>query len=249
MLDLVGKGVKITPLTSSNVFYDMTGDGYQNRTAWAGAGNAVLFLDPNNTNAITQANQIIFTDWDPSATTDMKALLDVFDTNHDGKLDAGDAAFSEFKLMVTNADGTQTVETLAQAGITSINLIANATNIPQPDGSSINGETTYTTSSGTGTVATVNFAYDSKGYAVTTTSATNADGSETIQNIAENPDGSVAYEEILNTSSGTSAGDISKTLTNLNNGGVVTTIQTDNIVVSSGGSTTETLTNYAGGTI
>ena len=34
---------------------------------------------------------IIFTDWDPTAASDMQALLDVFDTNHDGSLDAGDA--------------------------------------------------------------------------------------------------------------------------------------------------------------
>jgi hypothetical protein len=71
----------------------------------------VLFFDPNDTNAITQANQVVFTDWDPTASTDMQALLDVFDTDHDGKLDAGDANFSKFKLMVTNADGTQSVQT------------------------------------------------------------------------------------------------------------------------------------------
>jgi hypothetical protein len=89
----------------------MTGSGFKNRTAWAGAGNAVLFFDPNDTNAITQANQIVFTDWDPTASTDMQALLDVFDTDHDGKLDAGDVNFSKFKLMVTNAEGTQSVQT------------------------------------------------------------------------------------------------------------------------------------------
>jgi hypothetical protein len=76
-----------------------------------GAGNAVLFFDPNDTNDITQANQVVFTDWDPAASTDMQALLDVFDTDHNGKLDAGDANFSKFKLMVTNADGTQSVKT------------------------------------------------------------------------------------------------------------------------------------------
>jgi hypothetical protein len=39
---------------------------------------------------------------------------------------------------------------LAQLGITSINLNANTTNIVLPDSSSIDGETTYTTSSGDG---------------------------------------------------------------------------------------------------
>ena len=50
----------------------------------------------------------------------MAALRDVFDTNHDDKLDAGDAGSASFKLMVTNADGTTSVEAFTQAGITSI---------------------------------------------------------------------------------------------------------------------------------
>jgi hypothetical protein len=68
----------------------------------------------------------------------MAALEQVFDTNHDGKLDAGDADWSKFKVMVTNADGTTTVETLAQLGIASINLTPDTTSISEPDGSSIN---------------------------------------------------------------------------------------------------------------
>jgi len=60
VLDLTGKGINITQLSSSNTFFDMKGDGFQHRTAWAGAGNAVLFFDPNNTNQITQADQIVF---------------------------------------------------------------------------------------------------------------------------------------------------------------------------------------------
>jgi hypothetical protein len=154
VLDLSGKGINITPLTSSNMFVDLAGNGFENRTAWAGAGNAVLFFDPNNTNEITNPDQVIFTDWDPTATTDLQALEDVFDTNHDGSLDAGDADFSEFKLMVTNANGTTSVETLAQAGISSINLTANYVTQTFTDGSSIDGETTFTTISGTtGTAA------------------------------------------------------------------------------------------------
>jgi hypothetical protein len=81
----------------------MAGDGYQHSTAWAGAGNAVLFYDPTGKGELTRANQIMFTDWDPGARDDMQALEDVFDTNHDGKLDAGDACFKDFFVEVTNA--------------------------------------------------------------------------------------------------------------------------------------------------
>jgi hypothetical protein len=256
VLDLTGNGINITKLSSSNTFFDMTGDGMQNLTAWAGAGNGVLFYDPTGTGQLTQADQIIFTKWDPGATSDMQALEDVFDTNHDGSLDSGDAAFVDFFVMVTNANGTQTAESLASLGITSINLVANTTTIPLDDGSEITGETTYTTSSGaTGTAATVVFAVDPDGQAVTTTTATNADGSVTIANVALGADGSIAYERILNTLitsatvSGVTTTTTDRTLTTLNNGGVVTTLQTDDISAVSGGATTETVTNYEGGAI
>jgi len=61
VLDLTGKGMNIRQLSSSNTFFDMAGDGHQNLTAWAGAGNGVLFYDPTGTGQLTQANQIIFT--------------------------------------------------------------------------------------------------------------------------------------------------------------------------------------------
>ncbi len=245
VLDLNGKGIKITQLSSSNMFFDMTGDGYKNQTAWAGAGNGVLFYDPTGKGVLTQANQFVFTMWDPSATSDMQALEDVFDTNHDGSLDSGDADFSDFFVMETNAIGTQTAVSLASLGIASINLTANNVNEALPDGSSIDGETTFTYANGTtGTAATVTFAYDPQGNLVTTTTTTNADGSTTVQNVADSPDGSLAYENILNTS----ANGLVKTLADENSGGVVTALQTD-VTSTSNGVTTEVITNYANGAI
>ena len=184
VLDLTGQGINITQQTSSNTFFDMTGSGQQNLTAWAGAGNGVLFFDPTGNGQLTQADQIVFTDWDPSATSDMQALLDVFDTNHDGALDTGDTNFANFFVMQTNADGTQTAHRLSDLGITSLNLVANATSINLPDGSSIDGETTFTMNGATRTAATVTLATDPNGYAVTTTTSTNGDGSVTIANVA-----------------------------------------------------------------
>ena len=88
---LASDGIKITPLGSSNTFFDMAGDGYQalpeasKQRAWAGAGNGpaggllpqrdfrevasgrVLVLDLAGNGQITQRNQIVFTDWDPTA--------------------------------------------------------------------------------------------------------------------------------------------------------------------------------------
>ncbi|HET7094974.1 MAG TPA: hypothetical protein VFI22_15890 [Thermomicrobiales bacterium] len=167
ILDLGGNGIDIRQLSSSNSFFDMAGDGAQRLTAWAGAGDGVLFYDPTGGGQLTQANQIVFADWDPTAASDMQALLDVFDTNHDGALDAGDTDFSKFFVMETNADGSETPASLSSLGITSIDLDADATAIALPDGSAIDGETTYTTTSGSGLAATVTLAVDPIGQVVT----------------------------------------------------------------------------------
>ena len=50
----------------------------------AAAGNAVLFYDPDDTGEITETRQFIFTEWDPTATSDLEALASVIDSNGDG---------------------------------------------------------------------------------------------------------------------------------------------------------------------
>src|SRR5262249_3144135 len=244
ILDLDGDGIKITPLASSNMFFDMAGDGRQHRTAWAGAGDGVLVLDAGNDGQIAQRNEVVFTDWDATATSDMQALAHVFDTNNNGSLDAGDAQFSSFKILVTNADGTTTLETLAQAGITSINLIPDASRIVLPDGSVIDGQATFTRSDGTtGTAGTVTLSAELAGHILNQTVTHNGDGSTTVDSKALNPDGSVAYEII----GLTSADGNTRTLSFDGNGdGVVDRVETIATVVNADGSKTETLTNRTG---
>ena len=49
---------------------------------------------------IDQTKEIVFTAWAPGTTSDMAALRQVFDTNHNGALDAGDSRWSEFRVWV-----------------------------------------------------------------------------------------------------------------------------------------------------
>jgi len=259
LLDLTGKGINIQQLAQSNSFFDMTGSGYKNLTAWAGAGNGVLFVDTSGQGKLTQANQMVFTDWDPSASTDMQALLDVFDTSHNGTLDSSDADYKYFYVQVTNADGTTSVYSLSSLGIT-LNLNANAKQVNYADGSSINGETTFTMTapaagmtavSGGNTAASVSLANNSQQFVVTTTTTVNADLSTTIANVAAGADGAVAYQRLLNTSAITvgSTTTTTRILTDLNQAGVVEKLETDVISAVTGGATTETVTNYFGGMI
>jgi len=245
VLDLDGNGIALAPLTSSNTYFDTKGDGYQHRTAWAGAGDAVLAFDANNDGVINQKNEIVFTEWDPTAASDMQALLNVFDTNHNGKLDSGDAKFSQFKLVVANANGTQTVQTLAQAGIASIDLKENNYNQTFIDGSSIDGQTIFTRTNGTtGVAATVTLVSEDAGHALQTTTTTDANGAVTVKNKALNPDGSLASETI----SVTSANGLSRTLSqDVDGDGVIDLIQTETTVVNANGSKTTTLIDKTGG--
>jgi hypothetical protein len=107
LLDLDGNGLQVTELNNSSVFFDSTDDGLQNRTAWAAAGDGVLFIDVNGDGTITEARQFVFTEWDPTAGSDIEALASVFDTNGDGVFDANDDRFHEFMVMVTQPNGSQ----------------------------------------------------------------------------------------------------------------------------------------------
>jgi len=248
VLDLDGNGVKITPLSSSYYFNDVVGDGEKHRTAWAGAGDGVLVIDPTNSGVISQRNQIDFTSWDPTAKTDMEALKDVFDTNHDGSLDSGDADWSQFKVMVTNADGTTTLETLSALGITSINLTTNNEEIDFSDGSKITGTTTFTKSNGsTGMAADAELSYDPNGFVVAQTVTHNGDGSTTVDTKANNTDGSLANETVATTSAD---GNTRTTTYDDDGDGVVDQRQSDVTVHNGDGSVTETLSTYnSSGTI
>jgi hypothetical protein len=247
VLDLSGNGISLTEQQNSKTFFDVTGDGYQHRTAWAGAGNGVLAIDADGDGKITERKEIVFTDWDPSAEDDMAALRSVFDTNNDGKLDAADAAFAKFRIVVTNADGTTSVKSLSELGIQSINLTTDATRITLLDGSSIDGMGSFTRTDGsTGKAAAVTLAADAAGYAIGTTKTVSGDGSTTLTNTARNADGSVASVTVTNTS----ADGLTRSINFDDNGdGVIDRVQSIVQVKNGDGSRTETITNRNSGNV
>ena len=169
VLDLNGNGVEIATLDRSTTFLDSNGDGLQHRTAWAGSGDGVLFYDAGNDGKISEKREYVFTEWDPTAKDDMAALRSRFDSNGDGKLTAADAEFGNFKVMVTNADGSQTARTLAQLGITEITLKTDATLISFADGSQITGQTTFTMGGVVKTAAAVTLVSEADGHKLETT--------------------------------------------------------------------------------
>ncbi|MBG6163791.1 hypothetical protein IWQ54_003462 [Labrenzia sp. EL_195] len=244
LLDLDGDGLEVTALDRSTVFLDSEGDGFLRRTAWAGEGDGILYFDPDGRNEITEKRQFVFTEWDPTATSDLEALASVFDSNGDGVLNASDADFSKFKLMVTNADGSIVSKTLAELGITELDLTADATHIELSDGSVITGQTTFKRSDGTtGTVGDMLLASEAQGHRVEQVESTDGSGNRVLTSTAYAADGSKAYE----IHSVVSPDGLNVTNRYDDNGdGVTDRIQTIVTVVNPDGSRTETETNLNG---
>ncbi len=248
VLDLNDNGIKLTQKTSSVTYFDMAGDGKQHLTAWAAAGDGVLAIDANGDGKIDQKSEIDFTTWDATAKTDMQALRDVFDTNENGKLDAGDARFADFRVLVTEADGTQQLKSLSDLGITSIDLISNNQEIVQSDGSTIRGTATFQKVDGsTGTAADVALAFDVNGVVTSRAVTSTADGSTVIDVKVSSTDGTLQSERILKTS----ADGLTRTLTvDVDGDGVIDQRQTDLVTIGGDGSRTEVVSDFVkGGTI
>ncbi|CAI9399065.1 hypothetical protein ANOBCDAF_00194 [Pleomorphomonas sp. T1.2MG-36] len=241
LLDLDGDGFDVTRLDQSSVYFDIGGDGYKHRTAWAGAGDGVLMVDADGDGVISNRKEVIFTDWDPTADSDIEALRQVFDTDKNGVLDASDADWSKFKVMVTRPDGTTVAKTMAELGIRSIKLTTDETRIALSDGSSIDGVTSYTKTDGsTGQAATATLMVDSRGYAVSTTSSTDGAGAVTVTSKALTSDGSLA-EEIVRTTTADGLG--VTTRFDSNGDGVIDRVLTDVTTVNADGSRQRVETN------
>ncbi|WP_018011479.1 hypothetical protein [Sinorhizobium medicae] len=193
LLDLTGNGLAVDPLSSSSFFVDLDGSGYLHRMASAGAGTGMLVLDIGGDGKISDASEFVFTEWDKSATGDLEAIRNVFDTNGNGRLDAGDARWSEFKVLV---DGTMV--TLDSLGIASIDLTPKGSGQNFADGSAILGTTTFTRTDGsTGTVGDAALAVDGNGYLIRRSSETSADGSTTEDVFGYSPDGRLAFRNLI----------------------------------------------------
>ncbi|MBS0287874.1 MAG: hypothetical protein JSR17_11295, partial [Proteobacteria bacterium] len=118
VLDLTGDGIHLVSASASHVTLgDVTGTTILNPIGWITSGEGVLMLDSNGNGTLTQFNQISFASYVPDAKTDLQGLV-AFDTNHDGFLDAGDAQYNQFGVLLANGK----FESLSQLGINNISL-------------------------------------------------------------------------------------------------------------------------------
>jgi hypothetical protein len=129
---------------------DVNGDGHLDNTAWAAPQDGVLVWDKYQDGLVHDNSQYAFTQY--GGDTDLKGLAAAFDTNHDGVFNAQDAKFAAFKVWQdANQDGVSQageVRSLADWGVTSLNLVSDGVQRTPAAGVTEAGRTTATTTTG-----------------------------------------------------------------------------------------------------
>ncbi|MBZ9662863.1 type I secretion C-terminal target domain-containing protein, partial [Mesorhizobium sp. ESP-6-4] len=186
VLDLNHDGIHTTDLTHSTVSFDYNGDGVASKTAWVDTHDGILAIDLNGDGKVNNGSEIAFTQHAPGAATDLAALEQLYDTNHDGKLTAADQDFAKFGVWQdANGNGVADAgefKSLAALGIVEIGLESNHQQSVSADGSVVTfGEATFTTADGqTGAVGDIGFGnYD--GVASGTSTLAGTSGADTFK--------------------------------------------------------------------
>ncbi|MDQ7837509.1 MAG: calcium-binding protein [Thermodesulfobacteriota bacterium] len=127
VLDLDGDGVE-TANVKDGAYFDQDGNGFAEQTGWAGADDGLLVTDRDGNGTIDTGkelfgNETLLNDG-TTAANGFQALAEL-DDNLDGKIDAGDAAWTGLKVWQdVDGDGFSAADefhTLDELGIQSIN--------------------------------------------------------------------------------------------------------------------------------
>jgi hypothetical protein len=149
ILDLHNTGLNLLqlPQSTASLSYEA---GQTVRTAWMGPNDGALALVAPSADG--NGIELDFTRSVPGTTTDLQALEQGYDSNHNGELDPGDASWSSFDVWTdSNQNGvvdTGELAPLAQAGISSIDLSTSGGAQSYADGSSLHGTGSFTRADG-----------------------------------------------------------------------------------------------------
>ncbi len=148
-LDLDGDGLEFAT-TAAGAHFDFNADGQAEATAWIGKDDGLLALDANGDGKVSDRSEIVFA---RDGLTDLQGLAADYDSNHDGVLDAKDAAFAKFGVWQdANGDGVADpgeFTTLAARGIVSIDLSGSGRSYQAAEGEVlVHSESSFTLASG-----------------------------------------------------------------------------------------------------
>ncbi len=176
VLDLDADGVDL----SASVAFDLNADGAAEQIGWAGADEGLLAVDFDGSGLIEDGTELFSENFNGETFADSLAALASFDDTGDGVIDANDARFGDILVWQdANSDGVSQpgeLTTLAERGITSIDLNAQAAN-SEIDGQRVLAEGQFTLASGeTRPYAAVAFAAAETGRRVESSAANNLFG-------------------------------------------------------------------------
>ncbi len=135
----------------SSVLMDVTGAGVISKVTWAAPEDGVLVWNKYGDGLVHDKSQYAF--GDPSkGITDLQGLAQNFDTNQDGVFNASDEKFSQFMVWQDqNGDGisqADEVKSLADTGVSSLNLTSDGVKSSPIAGVEEAGRTTATQNDG-----------------------------------------------------------------------------------------------------
>ena len=165
ILDLDGDGLEARSRRKTGASFDMNGDGIADDTGWVAGGDGMLVIDRDGDGTISHVSEISFLSEGDDVRNSWAGLA-ALDNNRDNRIDATDARFGELLVWVDrNGDGVSQADelrTLAEVGITQINLRNVATTDTVEAGQNIAASTaTFEWESGlTGTVGDVFLAFE-----------------------------------------------------------------------------------------
>ena len=152
VLDLDGNGIQ-TVAAAQGVSFDLNATGHASQVGWVGAGDGLLVRDRNGNGSIDNGSELygVATQTATGRAGNGYAAMASEDSNHDGKLNAKDAHFSELEVWVdANHDGKSAADELRgliDMGIAEIDLNYTKTSTVQ-NGNVVGMVSSYTTTDG-----------------------------------------------------------------------------------------------------
>ncbi len=147
VIDLDRDGIELTSLSQSSAYFELDGDGFAEHTAWVRPDDGFLAIDDNGNGMIDDLGELF-----GDATTSGFSELGGFDSNADGVVDSNDTRFAELLVWQdANSNGLTEageLQTLVQAGITSISLTTRTPTETEIRGNEIRAEADITFSDG-----------------------------------------------------------------------------------------------------